>query len=65
MLLTQCLSWTNRETNVWTTPQNSLPLLLFSNTIKFKRNYQKQEDKKKRTRRDAGFFLKEKRQLNV
>ena len=23
------------------------------------------EDKKKRTRRDAGFFLKEKRQLNV
>ena len=46
-------------------PQKSLPLPLLSNTIKFKRNYQKQEDKKKRTQRDAGFFLKEKRQLNV
>ena len=65
MLLAQCLSWTNRETNVWATPQNSLPLLLFSNTIKFKRNYQKQECKKKKNQRDAGFFLKEKRQLNV
>lgn len=46
-------------------PQKSLPLPLLSNTIKIKRNYQKQKDKKKRTQRDAGFFLKEKRQLNV
>ena len=28
-------------------PQKSLPLPLLSNTIKIKRNYQKQEDKKK------------------